>query len=258
MIIKVSDTKTVEKLFEGWEESLIWSCLQGVMGDIYADSGQRPQSAMAILGDFCFFAGKPHAGLAAFKPSSCQKDFIIMVPENNAWGRLIEENYGGKAVKKERYAIKTEKDVFDREKLIQIENSLSDGYALHFIDEELFWKCRENLYYKDFVAQYADYEAYCKHGLGVVCMKGDEIVSGASSYSGYIGGIEVEVDTKEEYRRRGFAAACAAKLILECLNRGWYPKWDAENKWSVALAEKLGYHYSHAYTAYQVSIQESD
>ena len=28
--------------------------------------------------------------------------------------------------------------------------------------------------------------------------------------------------------------------------------WDAQNKWSVALAEKLGYHFSHEYVAYEV------
>lgn len=251
-MIRISNTRAVEKLFDGWDESLIWSCLQGVMGDIYADSEVQPQSAMAILGDFCYFAGKPDAALVMFKPPTCQKDFMIMVPQNDAWSKLIEENYGGKATKRERYAIKTERNIFDKEKLLQIQNSLPDGYTLHFIEEELFWRCRENLCYKDFVAQYADYNAYREHGLGVVCMKDGEIVSGASSYSGYIGGIEIEVDTKEEYRRRGFATACASKLILECLSRGWYPKWDAENKWSVALAEKLGYHYSHVYTAYQI------
>lgn len=67
-----------------------------------------------------------------------------------------------------------------------------------------------------------------------------------------MGGIEIEIDTKEEHRRQGLAYACGAKLILECLNKGWYPSWDAQNKWSVALAEKLGYHFSHEYPAYEV------
>lgn len=73
-----------------------------------------------------------------------------------------------------------------------------------------------------------------------------------SSYSGYLGGIEIEIDTKEEYRRKGLAYICAAKLILACMEKGWYPSWDAQNKWSVALAEKLGYHFEREYTAYEV------
>ncbi|MDD6328823.1 MAG: GNAT family N-acetyltransferase, partial [Lachnospiraceae bacterium] len=32
-----------------------------------------------------------------------------------------------------------------------------------------------------------------------------------------------------------------------------YPSWDAQNKWSVGLAEKLGYHFSHEYTAYEIN-----
>ena len=60
------------------------------------------------------------------------------------------------------------------------------------------------------------------------------------------------VDSKEEYRSRGLAEICSAGLILECLKRGLYPSWDAQNKGSLALAEKLGYHYSHTYTAYEV------
>ena len=83
-------------------------------------------------------------------------------------------------------------------------------------------------------------------------MKGEEIVAGASSYSGYQGGIEIEIDTKEAYRRQGMAYACGARLILECLERGWYPSWDAQNLWSVALAQKLGYHFEHEYTAYEI------
>lgn len=33
---------------------------------------------------------------------------------------------------------------------------------------------------------------------------------------------------------------------------GLYPSWDAANRESVALAEKLSYHFDREYTAYQV------
>ena len=76
---------------------------------------------------------------------------------------------------------------------------------------------------------------------------------GASSYSTYDKGIEIEIDTREDHRRKGLAYACGAKLILECQKRDLYPSWDAQNKSSVALAEKLGYHFSHEYVAYEVT-----
>ena len=120
------------------------------------------------------------------------------------------------------------------------------------MDEPLFWQCREIGWCRDWVAQYEDYGQYKRYGLGAVIMKDGEPVSGASSYSGYRGGIEIEIVTREDFRRRGFAYICGARLILECLDRGWYPNWDAQNKWSVALAQKLGYHFDHEYTAYEV------
>ncbi len=89
--------------------------------------------------------------------------------------------------------------------------------------------------------------------MGAVICKGNIMISGASSYPRYKDGIEIEIDTREEYRRKGFAYVCGAKLILECLKRNLYPSWDAHNKGSVALAEKLGYHYSHSYTAIEIT-----
>lgn len=66
------------------------------------------------------------------------------------------------------------------------------------------------------------------------------MVAGASSYSTYDKGMEIEIDTREDHRRKGLAYVCGAKLILEGLEKVLYPSWDAQNKWSVALAQKLG------------------
>lgn len=51
-----------------------------------------------------------------------------------------------------------------------------------------------------------------------------------SSHTVYQGGIEIEIDTKEEHRCRwGLAQAAAARLIWR-LDRGLHPAWDAHNK----------------------------
>jgi len=96
---------------------------------------------------------------------------------------------------------------------------------------------------KDLAANYEDYSQYELFGLGVVIMKAGEVVAGISSYSGYHGGIEIEVVTREDYRRKGLAYIGAAQLLLECDKRGLYANWDAANKMSVGLAEKLGYQF---------------
>ena len=55
MIYEVTHNKNISDLFGKWEETLIWSCLQGIMGKLYADDFDYPTAVMAILGDFTFF-----------------------------------------------------------------------------------------------------------------------------------------------------------------------------------------------------------
>lgn len=252
MIYEITNTANVSSLFGDWEETLIWSCLQGIMGKIYADDLNNPTSAMAILGNFTFFSGKPNIELISYKPNWCVQNFMIMIPQNESWKNAIINFYGKKATVISRYAIKKESHIFDKRKLEKAVASLSGQYTLSMIDEQLYQMCKTEIWSADLVSQFPDYESYNRLGIGVVICKDNTIISGASSYSRYKNGIEIEVDTKEEYRRKGFAYICSAKLILECLKRDLYPSWDAHNKGSVALAEKLGYHYSHPYTAIEI------
>ncbi len=242
-------------LFADWEETMIWSCLQGVMGDIYVPDGKYPVSAAAQLNDFCFLTGEPCADMVTFDYG---RDFLIMVPQNESWAELIEEVLGDKAARRMRYAIKKEPNCFDACKLSALVNMLPKQYEIHRINRTLYEQCLENAWSSDLVSGYPAYEDFERLGIGFVITENGKIVSGASSYSRYNEGIEIEIDTKEEYRRNGLAASAASALILECLNCGLYPSWDAHNKASVALAEKLGYSFSHEYLVYEVKNNLAD
>ena len=138
------------------------------MGKIYADSLEDPVSAMAVLGDFCFLAGKCNREFVLYHPGQDMRDFMIMVPQDKDWADLIEECYGEKAKRVARYAIKKEKDVFDREALQKAVDELPGGYTLKMIDEKLFWHCRKIAWCRDWVLQYEDYAAYRKYMRGEV------------------------------------------------------------------------------------------
>lgn len=250
MIFPLRPPKLAAPLFGDWQETMIWSCLSGMMGDIYADHPEAPAAALAVLGDFCFFAGEPCEELVRFPRERLGPRRRILVPRNEGWAALIEKCWGTILRREERYAIKKEPDVFDRAKLKEAAASLPAGYSLRPMDRELFLRCRQSRWSEDFTAHYRDWEQFLQCGLGMMVMEGVELVSGASSYSGWPGGIEVEIDTHPDYRRRGLAYAAGAALILACLDRGWYPSWDAQNLASAALAEKLGYHFSHSYAVY--------
>lgn len=248
-----SDQRSIlAPFFAGWEETLLWSYLDGSMGSAWADDPIEPKSAKIMVADFSFFAGKPSAALVGHKPEKMKNNFIIMVPREDGWDELIESIYPNQHRRVDRYAIKKEGNLFDRERLNKMVGQLSSEYELKMIDESIFYQILREEWSKDLCSHYKTYDDYQRNGLGIVVLYKGSIVSGASSYTYYKGGIEIEIDTRQDFRRRGLALACGAKLILECLQHGIYPSWDAQNKGSVALAEKLGYHYSHTYPAYEI------
>lgn len=231
-------------LFDGWNETMIWSCLQGHMGTVAVDGENPPTAARISVGDFCFFAGKPDETLVKeAKPP-------ILAPENRDWERLIERIWGGAVERHMRYSIKKEAGIFDQIMLKKYAESLPAGCEIKPIQGELYEVLGRDEWSRDLCSQFNDMEDYEKRGIGFVILAGGTPVAGASSYTIYTGGIEIEIDTRPDYRRQGLATACGARLILECLDRGLYPSWDAHDLRSVALAEKLGYHRDRAYLVY--------
>ncbi|MBQ6292795.1 MAG: GNAT family N-acetyltransferase [Lachnospiraceae bacterium] len=247
MVYELTDTAKAAPLFAGWEETLIWGCLEKVMGKIYVTDLEAPRSAMAFIGCFAFYAGVPDKELVRNKPAG----FVIMTPQNEAWGACIEECFPN-AEKETRYAIK-KNTKFDKKYLQSLVDRLPDAYELKAIDGKLYDQCLAEPMTADFVSCFGSKEKFLELGRGMVIMKEGRIVAGASSYTRYQEGIELEVDTAEEERRKGLATAVCAALILRCLNEGLYPSWDAQNINSVHLAEKLGYEFDREYTVYEVS-----
>jgi len=251
--LKKEDMYRIAPIFDGWNETLLWSCLQGYMGNAWADDIQNPKAVQIITGDFCFFAGAPNLELVKNIPEYFPTSCILMVPQNDEWASLIEKEYKTNCESFMRYAIKKEPDIFDTEKLSSYIEKLPSEYYIRKIDEEVYNKVKTEEWSKDLCSQFLTYNDYEKYGLGFVALHNDNIVCGASSYTIYNKGIEIEIDTIESERRKGLALACASKLILECLNRGIYPSWDAANKGSVALSEKLGYHFEKEYVTYAIT-----
>lgn len=244
--LKEIDEK-IYKIFEGWEETMIYSCLQNVMGKIYVTDINNPKSACAFVGCFAFYGGVPDKELIENKPTG----FIIMVPQNKEWAALIEECFPS-AKKVVRYAIRkdTKFNIAHLEKLVKM---LPDEYTIQKIDGNIYDKCLLNSSITDFVSSFESKEKYLELGRGVVVLKDGKIVSGASSYTRYKEGIEIQVDTILSERQKHLATVVCASLILDCLKENLYPSWDAQNMNSVRLAEKLGYKFSHEYIAYEVN-----
>ena len=247
MIYELEDTSKVDSLFADWEITLIYSCIQKVMGKVFVTDTENPKSAMAFVGVFAFVAGEPDRELVINKPDG----FVVMVPKDERWSELIEDCFPD-ARKFTRYAIRKD-TVFDREKLEKMVAGLPEGYELKKIDSDLYDLCLQDPVTFDFVSVFGSKERYLELGRGMMILKDGKFVSGASSYTRYKEGIEIEVDTIPSERRKGLASVVCSALILACLDEGLYPSWDAHDMNSVQLSKKFGYEFDHEYTAYEVA-----
>ena len=245
MIYELKDTSKAERLFEGNKDSMVRSCLQGMMGGkIWVTDPDDPKSALAFLAEFGWYAGEPDGELVAFKPEG----IVGLTPPDERWEALINEIWPG-AWKEHRYAIRKDTK-FDREKLEAIVASLPAGYELRPIDGEIYDTFMEDEDLKEGVVHFGSKEEFFRLGRGFAIMKDESPVSTASSYTVSREGLEVQIYTVEDERRKGFASIVCAALILSCLDDGLYPSWDAANEESLHLAEKLGYELDREYDCY--------
>ncbi|MGI6199338.1 MAG: GNAT family N-acetyltransferase [Christensenellales bacterium] len=230
----------IAPLFADFRDSLVASALSGMMGETWAQ-GEPASCAAVVLGDFCFLAGVASGEdaqrlLSELPILDGRHDFIAI--GGDAWFALLKARFSPAARRITRWAFAHE-DTFDRGRLAQM-TALPEGYEAVPIAEH-YAQIMAAPWSRDFCAQFADEADFRARGHGFAARFAGEIVAGASSYSVYPGGIEIEIDTRMDHRRKGLARALAARLILHCLERGLFPSWDAANEVSVRLAQSLGY-----------------
>lgn len=247
-IYKLKAPGTAKALFGDWQETVIWSALAGVMGSVYANGAMT--AACVVLGDFAFIASPTMdedavQALLRYVKEETDHDLFLVAQDNKLFG--LCKKLLGRVETGTRYGFH-KKNTFDAEKLRAYVRELPAGYTLSGMTPDIWAQISEKKGWMwDFISNFPNYDAFDALAAGVFALKNGEIVSGASSYSAYIGGIEIEIATHEDHRRRHLARCCAAKLILDCLERGRYASWDAANLSSAALAQQLGYQFSHEY-----------
>jgi GNAT superfamily N-acetyltransferase len=255
-IVKVKNMATIAPLFADWQENLARSTLDGCMGEAYANHAFT--AAQIANGDFALLAGDAACAeapeLARNVPVGFRSGTLLVSAREESWHSVVEKAWGARARRGERFAIRKDANRFDPAALERLAVRLPDGIRLAAIDGELYHKALLWNWSRDFVSLFQNEADYLARGLGVMALADGEPVAGASSYVVFAGGIEIEIDTREDYRRRGLATACGAALMLQCFERGLYPSWDAANRASVSLAEKLGYLPDKPYVTYEISL----
>lgn len=246
---------SLRPLCQGKKDVVLWSCVKGIMGEAWVDRKDEPTIAIVVVADFSFLLGsiKDKEDEIEIKGllEKCKRKIIVV--DDTSWVSILEKYYPNSFKRFNRYSIKREPDVFEKSILNDFISDIEDEFNIQRIDEALYYKILDDKFMADCCSNFFSIEDFFKYGFGYVIEHKGEIISGASSYSSCKGIIDITIGTKEEYRQRGLALACASKLILECLEKNIYPVWDSVDLRSVSLAEKLGYHFDKAYEVYYIS-----
>lgn len=243
--------KSVAPLFANWDETLIWTALQGRMGMIWTYGS----AALCACGDFVFLSPAQEDAkelLQAVHSWLGNRFAILTVREENVHA-AVPAVFAQAAREETRYAFWKDSSAFDRKLLEELTKKLPSEMMLRVFDSELYALAMQESWSRDFCSQFSSCEDFLQNGVAVGTLQDGRLIGGAGTYIAYEGGIEVEVDTHEDFRGQGIATACSARLILECMDRGLYPSWDAANLISVRLAQKLGYRLKGPYAVWHIN-----
>ena len=251
--VRKEQMNQIASLFDGIQDSMVIACLQGYMGNAYAESLNRPEAALIVSGEYSFFGGDPDSKDAEvlvknlFDVNQSESTIAIFPDDRPGWEtRLmgITEN-DPEAVP--RFGIVQKDYDFDYNVLQGYMDALPEGFELVRFDEELYHQAMAEDWSKEFCETFASAEDYLTRGFGFAVTKDGKLVSGASTMTVYDGGAEIQVATDDAYRQRGLAMVCSAAVVWESAKRGVRPCWDAANLVSKKMALMLGYEYKGEY-----------
>lgn len=241
--------KKLVPMFEKIDSTMILSYLQGHMGTAWVDNLENPTVAQITVGIFVFFAGNPNINEAQELLHNLP-DFALVIVDSDDWKELIETVHNGACERFQRFRFHKNPDHLDRDRIQKLLSTLPEGYELKRVDKDIVEAATFHDLSEDFVSQFDSVEDFLDRGAGYAILKEGQVISAATSFSIYDDGLEIEIASHPNYRRQGLATIVASALILDCLERGKYPSWDAANPESVELAKKLGYMFKESYDTY--------
>ena len=186
---------------------------------------------------FVFLDGEPGPESEAMVAARFRNRPLACLSE--AWEKHIETRYPDAAVYRRCMMKPTSRFILPEDLEIPA------GYRLSGMDEDAFGK-----HPFSHGQNYASWAAFRKEGAGAVVYCGGEIVSSASSFISLDREIEMDLFTAEAHRGKNLAAACAAQMLRDCMDRGITVHWDAQNGISRHLAEKFGFEPEAEYSVY--------
>lgn len=227
------------------------SCCGGLVPcRIFADDAARPTAAVIFLRRFgiAFAAGDSRHALPLL---ACLRGFhpwylVFDAPEG--WHPALAA-FSPQSHAVTRYAFDTSPGQFDLEALRRMA-APPEGCEILPYDKALLDQSLAAPWSEDQMGAFETPEAFLRDGFGLALVRDGEILSGCASFCRHADGYEIQVDTRPDMQGRGYAVTISAAFILACLSQGKAACWDAANRKSMRLAQKLGYAFMRAYTGW--------
>ncbi|MHA1451140.1 MAG: GNAT family N-acetyltransferase, partial [Candidatus Hodarchaeales archaeon] len=173
---------------------------------------------------------------------------MIIIP-NEEWVKALKAKFSFRLIEKKNSRWKLSSSQLSIDNVASYIKTIPEGYTLEKINEKNAGLFLGLL--KDEILGLFDEGEFLEKGFGYCIRSGDDIVcAAATGHPPYNQAFEIQVVTDKKHRKKGLATIACAALIKYSLEHGFKPQWDAANKPSVKLAEKLGYTDPIAYNIY--------
>lgn len=219
------------------------------------ESAPAPVKAALLLAEhFAWLAGE-HDDPRAVELIRLLNPGITVIPPDRGWRDLVTEHVSYEVSPTRREAF--EDAPFDLGKLLHFTARLPKPFAVRRIEPTDVESWARDV--SPFLTSgYCGADDFARRGLGFGVAQEEEgkprrWVAGVSAAAPPADGkVEFEVQTHPDFRRRGFATAASAAMILYCRESKLEPCWDAANEESSALARSLGFMSICYYLAFHI------
>jgi RimJ/RimL family protein N-acetyltransferase len=186
---------------------------------------------------FHVFGGDAEHPLAREAVGSLQKGIVLLASDD--WRELLFEIHGGRIMAQPRTALSSAALELDR--LRALARRVPQGFCVERIDAGMASRMSGELEEPVRLHAFRSPQDFAERGIGFATLHGERTVCVATSFVVCSRGIEIQIVTHPDFRRRGLATATSAALMAHCLEHDLEPEWDADNPESLKLAQKLGY-----------------
>jgi RimJ/RimL family protein N-acetyltransferase len=225
--------------------------LERSMGQVLVNDVEDPQVVALVLPEYkIHFLGGDAEHPAARDYLASLSGLSLLFLGAPRWKELLEEIHLGKIVALKRYAFNS--NSLDIDHLSRLKAKLDQNFHIERINLKLAQQiaAEKNEMTEEQFFGFDSPEDFMERGFGYCIMDGEKMVCIASTGAVASKGIEIQINTDKRYRGKGLASAAGAALIIECLEKGIDPNWEAATEISARLAEKLGYTPEGTYDTY--------